>query len=308
MSFSTGCLIHWRMLEWPQCLHHSRHQAGHDAYWFGEEGLGSRRRPFSLDWAFAPLLQEHHSCRSCFQQPYPTYAGSSFQATPRECQKRVREDSCIHCSELGHFIAKCLLKDQGHQYEGPVSPSHTLTPVSLCWCSRKFSVKVLIDYGCNDNLLDYATALPTWLCHWPAGRMFPSQGTPLLPLHPGNAIHRLFLGNWDHQAFIISSRGRFLLCGKEGWVSLSLHWIQRLEWHHSQELVTPPLPLLSLAFEQLPGAKIFTKLDLRNVYHPVRIRKGDKWKIAFTVILHQGIISIWLCHLGWPMPIQYSKG
>ncbi|KAF7640957.1 hypothetical protein LDENG_00003150, partial [Lucifuga dentata] len=43
-----------------------------------------------------------------------------------------------------------------------------------------------------------------------------------------------------------------------------------------------PLPLLSSAFELLQGATIFTKLDLRNAYHLVRIREGDEWKTAFN--------------------------
>ena len=43
-----------------------------------------------------------------------------------------------------------------------------------------------------------------------------------------------------------------------------------------------PLPLLNSAFESLHGATIFTKLDLRNAYHLVRIREGDEWKTAFN--------------------------
>ncbi len=39
---------------------------------------------------------------------------------------------------------------------------------------------------------------------------------------------------------------------------------------------TYPLPLMSSAFERLQGASIFTKLDLRNAYHLVRIREGDE--------------------------------
>ncbi len=43
-----------------------------------------------------------------------------------------------------------------------------------------------------------------------------------------------------------------------------------------------PLPLMTTAFELLQGATIFTKLDLRNAYHLVRIRAGDEWKTAFN--------------------------
>lgn len=43
-----------------------------------------------------------------------------------------------------------------------------------------------------------------------------------------------------------------------------------------------PLPLMSSAFELLHGCSFFTKLDLRNAYHLVRIREGDEWKTAFN--------------------------
>ncbi len=43
-----------------------------------------------------------------------------------------------------------------------------------------------------------------------------------------------------------------------------------------------PLPLMSSAFELLQGAQVFTKLDLRNAYHLVRIREGHEWKTAFN--------------------------
>ncbi|KAJ0068821.1 hypothetical protein NL108_011442 [Boleophthalmus pectinirostris] len=46
-----------------------------------------------------------------------------------------------------------------------------------------------------------------------------------------------------------------------------------------------PLPLISSAFDPLQGATIFTKLDLRNAYHLVRIREGDEWKTAFNTPL-----------------------
>ena len=43
-----------------------------------------------------------------------------------------------------------------------------------------------------------------------------------------------------------------------------------------------PLPLMSSVFELLQSSTLFTKLDLRNAYHLVRMREGDEWKTAFN--------------------------
>src|SRR5207248_3409783 len=42
-----------------------------------------------------------------------------------------------------------------------------------------------------------------------------------------------------------------------------------------------PLPLISQILDRLVRAKIYTKLDLKDAYHRVRIRRGDEWKTAF---------------------------
>ena len=42
-----------------------------------------------------------------------------------------------------------------------------------------------------------------------------------------------------------------------------------------------PLPLIPKMLDRLNTAKIFTKIDLRNVYHQVRVKEGDEWKTAF---------------------------
>ncbi|KAK3506869.1 hypothetical protein QTP70_030608 [Hemibagrus guttatus] len=42
-----------------------------------------------------------------------------------------------------------------------------------------------------------------------------------------------------------------------------------------------PLPLVPAALEEVRGAHIFSKLDLRSAYNLIRIRRGDEWKAAF---------------------------
>ncbi|KAK3530419.1 hypothetical protein QTP86_024464 [Hemibagrus guttatus] len=42
-----------------------------------------------------------------------------------------------------------------------------------------------------------------------------------------------------------------------------------------------PLPLVPAAIEQLRGARVFTKLDLRSAYNLIRIREGEEWKTTF---------------------------
>jgi len=41
-----------------------------------------------------------------------------------------------------------------------------------------------------------------------------------------------------------------------------------------------PLPLMGEVKDRVAGAKIFTKLDLKERYHLLRIREGDDWETA----------------------------
>lgn len=42
-----------------------------------------------------------------------------------------------------------------------------------------------------------------------------------------------------------------------------------------------PLPLIGETLDRLSGAKVFTKLDLRDAYHRIPIEESDRWKTAF---------------------------
>jgi hypothetical protein len=44
-----------------------------------------------------------------------------------------------------------------------------------------------------------------------------------------------------------------------------------------------PLLLISESLERLAQAKLYTKLDVQEAYHRVRIREGDEWKTAFCM-------------------------
>jgi len=66
---------------------------------------------------------------------------------------------------------------------------------------------------------------------------------------------------------------------KDGKLRLCVDW---RALNHVTKKDRYPLPLIGEAFHRLQTANYYTKLDIKDAYHNVRIKEGDEWKTTFT--------------------------
>ena len=65
-----------------------------------------------------------------------------------------------------------------------------------------------------------------------------------------------------------------------------------------------PLPRIDDLFDQLSGAKVFSKIDLRTGYHQLKIKKEDIPKTAFTT--RYDLYEYTIMSFGSPTPLPSS--
>ncbi|KAJ8343696.1 hypothetical protein SKAU_G00310250 [Synaphobranchus kaupii] len=183
----------------------------------------------------------------------------------------------------GHCLASCLrsaLPPPGSKDPSTNQPEPDLSNVpeqyhDLCQVfskSRALSLPPHRPYDCCIDLLAGAKL--------PSGRLYSLSGPEKLSME--EYIHESLASGIIRPSSSPVGAGFFFVGKKDGSLRPCIDYrgLNQITIRNKY-----PLPLINTAFEPLSQAVIFTKLDLRNAYHLVRIREGDEWKTAFNTPL-----------------------
>ena len=107
--------------------------------------------------------------------------------------------------------------------------------------------------------------------------------TPVIPLRPDNqAFVKGYLDTMLRKEYIWISKSSmgaplFLVPKKDGKRPV----VNYQKLNNVIEKNSTPLPRIDNTLVQLLGSQLFTKIDLKDAFNQMRIKEGDKWKMAF---------------------------
>ncbi|KAL2077728.1 hypothetical protein ACEWY4_027232 [Coilia grayii] len=182
--------------------------------------------------------------------------------SPAERQRRVRTGSCLYCGQLGHLLPEDFP-------DLSAVPPEYMDLKAVFSKSRATSLPPHRPYDCAIDLLPGTSP--------PRGRLYSLSQPETKAME--KYISESLAAGIIRPSTSPAGAGFFFVGKKDG----SLR--PCIDYRGLNEITVRnryPLPLMSSAFEILQGATIFSKLDLRNAYHLVRIREGDEWKTAFN--------------------------
>ncbi len=193
-------------------------------------------------------------------------------------------------SEILQWSESCFQNCLSNVPKPPVSPSSLQVNSTLVESPEPFEKhSISSDYVAFQDVFSKqaATQLPPhrpWDC---AIDLLPGAKLPKGRVYPLSIPERKAMEDYIKEAlqqrFICPSTSpaasSFFFMGKKDrglWPCIDYRTL------NTQTVKLPyPLPLVPAALEELRGARIFSKLDLRSAYNLVRIREGDEWKTAF---------------------------
>lgn len=146
--------------------------------------------------------------------------------------------------------------------------------------SKMFSAKPKLP-NCSHTLHPGTALLSYWLVlggmHTHSNFLRPKLWKNIFPIHWHRAI---YAHCWFHITIDLpATTVFFFMKKKDGKLQLYINY-----WGLNKVTVKYcySLPLVPAAIEQVRGAKLFSKFDLRSAYNLIHIWEGDEWKTAFV--------------------------